>query len=107
MLPCASTLVRVENLLSQATRSNLAVLLLVCTTNDGALQSRVAKISQPFRVSLYMVNVDSADEDLLVRFCITSIPACIFLCKQWSYITLDLHDESLHATCAWVDAKLH
>ncbi len=70
------------------------------------MQTVAMEVTAGTRIVPYMVNVHTADEELLRRFCVTSLPVCVFLCNGWTFITLHVNEPALRATCAWVDGKI-
>lgn len=48
------------------------------------------------------VNVADADDALLDKYAVTVLPCLVFLCGEWSFITLSTQEDDVRHMCEWV-----
>lgn len=94
MLPRLSTLAQVNRLTPPA-------VLLIGDHTHSADEAVVAAVTAAAKLPAYFVHFATADQALLDKFSVTSLPHVVFLKAQWCAMVLGVQRHEVETMCTW------
>ncbi len=98
VLPRVSTL-------AQVTRLAPPLVLLIGDSTHAAEEAVLTDVTTGAKLAAYFVHMPTADQALLDRFFVTSLPLLVFLKARWCAMVLGVHRHEVESMCAWVAAE--